>query len=489
MVDLRDLLQKTSSTKENTELPLLNSFFSQTGTTFSPFAEGNNFKSFMKQARKVPQLLAFCNLIATDILSDRIEFFPIDEGTSGRNRVKKAMAFWRANKGLEIAEETIYDFLIDGIGFNWLGKIRETEAKEFCKEALKRFSPEMKEANLEFKAEEMVIDLNKNNKDKFAKKLRHIAASTMKIDSNNTEVTQYVQAVGTNIRVFSPDEIMTFKMMPFDGKVYPLPPMESLFAETYLLWLITQNNVSFFENGGKPDSVFILPKEIAGSKNHQYLIETLKKYKKIQNKHGNLVFTGDLTVEKLMDVEQQMENKDLGLYLVSILAMFYGVPVGRLPFLLGKAASGGDSGGLADSGYWRKISVWQSKFEETYNRDLWEPFFGVKMKFRRGYLQDEVREAQTMKQKVDIAEQNIRLGLWTTEKAGEFLGIDADDIKKAQVEKKERDDEELKSGMLNQNLNNSGDVIRERDAKNKAAQKQSTQNDNQSDAGGKKITP
>ena len=232
-----------------------------------------------------------------------------------------------------------------------------------------------------------------------------------------------------------------------------------------------------------------MPKEIAGSKNHQYLIDTLKKYKKIQNKHGNLVFTGDLTVEKLMDVESQMENKDLGLYIVSILAMFYGVPVGRLPFLVGKAASGGDSGGLADSGYWRKISVWQSKFEAGLNRQLWIPFFGVKMKFRRGYLQDEVRETQTEMQKVQIVEQKLALGLITVEEAGRFLKIDGEEIEKAQSQKKKRDDEEMRSGMQNQNLNNNGDVQRERDAKNKAKNRQSTQNKNQSNAGGKKINP
>ena len=43
--------------------------------------------------------------------------------------------------------------------------------------------------------------------------------------------------------------------------------------------------------------------------------------------------------------------------------------------------------------------------------------------------------------------------------------------------------------MQNQNLNNKGDVIRERDAKNKANVKSTTQNNNQTNAGGKKINP
>jgi len=487
MVQLQNYLQRTTDIQNDSSLPLLNSLFSENFSALSPYSQDNNFKTFMSWARKSPQLLGFVNLIATDMLSDDIEFMPLEE--SKKENVKSAKAFWDLNSGNNVAEETIYDFLLDGIGFNWVGKIDESEAKEACKSSIIRIMPEIKEANLEFKSSEMYNELYVKNKDKFVKKLRHIAASTMKINNDQYEVTGYVQRVGVNIKEFSKDEIIQFRMMPFDGKVYPMPPMEALLSEVYLLWLITQNNVSFFENGGKPDNVFILPKEIAGSKNHKYLIETLKKYKKIQNKHGNLVFTGDLEVQKLMEVDQQMENKDLGLYIVSVLAMFYGIPVGRLPFLVGKAASGGDSGGLADSGYWRKISVWQNKFELAYNRDLFGPFFGVRMKFRRGYLQDEVRETQTEMQRTQIAEQKLALGLWDLASAGKYLKIDDEVIDKAQAEKKKRDKEELMSGMQNQNLNNNGDVMRERDAKNKAKQKQTTQNNNQSNAGGKKINP
>ena len=489
MVQIQNYLQRTNDIQKSNALPYLNTLFSETYSALSPYSEDNTFKTFMKWARKSPQLLGFLNLIATDIISDQIEFIPLEDGSSGRNKIMKAEAFWNLNMGDDVAEETIYDFLIDGIGFNWIGKISEQEGKEFCKQSLINLMPELKEDVLEFKSDKMYKKLYLENKNTFVKKLRHVAASTMKINTDQYDIKNYTQRVGVNHKTFEKDEILTFKMMPFDGKVYPFPPMEALLSEVYLLWLITQNYVSFFENGGKPDNVFILPKEIAGSKNHEYLINTLKKYKKIQNKHGNLVFTGDLSVEKLMDVEHQMENKDLGLYLVSILAMFYGVPVGRLPFLVGKAAAGGDSGGLADSGYWRKISVWQSKFEATYNRQLWIPYFGVKMKFRRGYLQDEVRETQTEMQRVQIAEQKLNLGLLTVEGAGKYLKIDPEEIVKAQAEKKAREADELKSGMQNQNLNNLDDVQKERDAKNKAKTKQTTQNNNQVNAGGKKINP
>jgi len=487
MVQIQNFLKNTTDVQDNRNLPLLNSLFLERFSLFNPNSPDNTFKTYMKWARRSPQLMGFLDIIATDMLSDGVEFKPLVR-SSGKNKVIKAKKFWFANSGIEVAQETIYDLLLLGVGYNWMGKISDKQMKEFCSDSLKSVMPELKEHNMEFKADLMIEKIKENNPESIAKKLRHIAASTVSINTDEYEVLDYVQRVGVNTRTFEKDEVLAFKLMPFDGKIYPFPPMEAIMSEIYLLWLITQNYVSFFENGGKPDNVFILPKELAGSPNHKYLIDTLKKYKKIQNKHGNLVFTGDLNIEKLMEVEHQMENKDLGLYLTSVLAMMYGIPVGRIPMLVGKAASGGDSGGLADTGYWRKISVWQSKMEAVYNRDLFIPFFGVEMKFRRGYLQDEVRETQNDMQKTSIAEQRINIGLWTPEDAGEYLGIDEDIIKKAQEEMKKRE-EEVQSGMMNQNLDTKDNVMKNQDAKVKAKKKQDTQNKNQQNAGGKQINP
>ena len=159
----------------------------------------------------------------------------------------------------------------------------------------------------------------------------------------------------------------------------------------------------------------------------------------------------------------------------------------NIPFLIGKAANNGDAGGLADSGYWRKISVWQSKLEAVYNKYLWRPYFGVEFKFSRSYLQDEVRETANEMQKTQIVEQRLRLGLITIEEAGRYLNIDDDIIKEAQDQKKKRDNELMKSSMLRQNLDNNKDVQMNPDQKQKASVKQKTQNNNQLNAGGKKT--
>jgi hypothetical protein len=467
---------------------MLNVLMADTFSGFNAFGPKNSFKTYMTWARRSPQIMGFLNIIATDMLSDTITFDPLDN-RSGRNRVKKAEEYWKVNRGLEVSEATIYDLLLLGAGFNWVGKLDEEKIKELCKEVVdlkfkNKFSNEFKE----YKTQALYETLKNGELSSFAKKLRHIPASTVDIKNNEYQITDYIQSVGVRTKTFKPNEIIMFSLMPLDGKPFPFSPMESLLAEVYLLWLISQNYVSLFENGGNPDKIFILPKEMAGSKNHRYLIDVLRKYKKIQNKHGNLVFTGELNIQDMMKFESQMEHRELGLYVVGVMAMFYGVPVSRIPFLIGRAANMGDSGGLADSGYWRKISVWQSKLEEGYNTCIFNPYFGVSLKFGRAYKQDEVRETQNEMQKTQVAEQRLRLGLWDEYDAGKYLGIDPEIIDNAMNKKKKRD-EEFRTGMERQNLENDDNVQNEPDKKLKNKKKQDTQIDNQINDGGKKINP
>lgn len=490
MVQLQQYLNRSNvKVSHGTRLPLLNSLFSQNFSLFGSFEQQQGYKTFVRWARKSPQLMGFLGILTADILSDQITFEVANNDNnkvSGRNKILRSEKFWNANNGIEVLEETLYDWFLHGIGYNWLGKLDVKTVKEFCHKTASTFF-ETKE--ISFKAQEIFEVISKDVPESFVKKLRHIPASTVSILNDETSITGYLQKVGVNNRLFTTEEVIPFKLMPFDGRTYPFPPMESLLSEIYLLWLITQNYVSLFENGGHPDKMFILPKELAGSKNHTYLIETLKKYKKIQNKHGNLVFTGDIKIEDMVKLESTMEHKELGLYLVGVLAMMYGLPAGRIPFLLGKAANLGDAGGLADSGYWRKISVWQSKIEAAYNNGLFKPYFGTVIRFSRGYKQDEVRETQTEMQKTQVVEQRLRLGLWTIEEAGKYLKIDPEVLEKAQKEKEERD-EELASGMMRQNLNDNKDVEFEPDKKQKNSVLQAKKkNNNDLGSKGKVIHP
>jgi len=480
MIQIQKYLNTLQNGNPNPDspLPLLNSLFINTSGMFGNTGERPSFPMFMRHVRKSPQMQGFLRLIINDIMSDDIHFDNMDELSSGKQKINKAKSFWNVNNGNEVLEETLMDVLTMGVGYNWLGKLTDEQVKEMCKEAAKTLI-EHKEnkTKLEFKARQIYEQVTKPGEADLVKKYRCVPSSTVSINHNSLEIINYIQRVGVYIKVFDPKEIITYKLTPMDGNIYPACPMEALLAEVYLLWLITQTNVSFFENGGSPDKVFVLPKEIAGSKNHSYLVETLKKYKKIQNKHGNLVFTGDIKIEDLMKIENQMEHRELGLYLVGVLALYYGVPSGRIPFLIGKSSNNGDAGGLADSGYWRMISVLQSKIENNLNRDLFNKYFGVNIKFARGYKQDEVRETQVTMQKLQISEQAINLGLWPKKYAAKYMEVPEEVFELAQKEYDENQQKQLESGMLNQN-NLSNKKMENPDKQLKNSKKSATQVNN-----------
>jgi len=164
---------------------------------FGQNSKNTNFKTFIKYARRSPQLMGFIDIIATDMLSDGVEFTAMNK-ESGRNKILNARKFWAANSGIEVSQATIYDLLITGIGYNWIGKISDVQMKEFCKTSIHQLLPEVKEGVLEYKAERMMDDIKDTMPEKLTKKLRHIASSTMSKNTDEYEVLSYLQRVGVN---------------------------------------------------------------------------------------------------------------------------------------------------------------------------------------------------------------------------------------------------------------------------------------------------
>ena len=137
MVQLQNFPRKTNSFQNDRHLPLLNSLFIERFSEFSSNSHDNTFKSFMKWARKSPQLMGFLDIISTDMLSDGVEFKPMNKG-SGRNKVINAQKFWAGNTGMDVAQATIYDLLISGIGYNWVGKLSDKQLNAISYENTKR---------------------------------------------------------------------------------------------------------------------------------------------------------------------------------------------------------------------------------------------------------------------------------------------------------------------------------------------------------------
>ena len=424
----------------------------------------NDYKTFWKKFKNSPELVATISIPITDMLGDRPEWTKPDGSALGKTELKRAMNFWRSNRGKDMIRGLLFDAFVTGDGYLWKGKVNKAQVNAALKEVLNNYGGSLN--SLQIKELESKIAEDEDIKGK--RLIDYVPSSTMSILFDQYDIYGYVQNTNGEVSKFKPDEIIHFRYLDLDGKVYGFSPVEALAAEIFLLTTVKQNMISFMENGGAPDKVFTLPKELAGSKNHEFLIEQLRKYKRIQNRHGNLVFTGEMKIEDLQGSPKDLEYKDLALYTTSNIAFAFGIPISRIPFLIGSSATGGDSGGLSESGYWNRISDLQDSLEDLLNGQLFEEL-GWSIKFQRKYRQDEVRESQTANMNADsiIKYQQIFAAngkQLTTKKILDLLCWREEDIE----EKEETLEEEMMEAEMEQNQLSNDEVMKEPDNRKRA---------------------
>jgi len=355
-----------------------------------------SYKNFWNQFKRSPELVATLSIPITDIMGDRPNWFDNKGNELSEGERRKAKTFWRDNRGKETIKAMLFDGFLTGDGYLWKGSPTGKEIKEAVEKAVQILGHKMSA----LQTKELSSKIAQDEDIKKPKKFDYVASSTIEIQHDEFEIFGYKQRSQGKEALFDVEDIIHYRYMTLNGMVQGFSPVESLLSEITLLWLVKGNMLSFMRNGGSPDKVFILPKEIAKSKNHEYLVDTLRKYKKIENRHGNLVLTGELDIKDLQGNPKDLEYKDLALYITSNIAFAYGIPVTRIPYLIGASSNKGDSGGLSETGYWNKISEIQDSIEDLLNSQLFEAF-GWNISFPRKYKQDEVREAQTNSMNAD----------------------------------------------------------------------------------------
>lgn len=370
--------------------------YNETGFIETGFLDSTQPFSYVKMVeliRKTPEAIGILKAIQTDVCSDGYTF----EGP--KNRVEEAKKFAKKNGFRTEFAAFVFDTLFLGNGALWKAKIEKTKVKEILKKMQSVMGIEVKETEIK--------DMLEDEDVYRTKLLRHAAWSTMHIDltRDKKSIRRFRQVVGDSSRsiTFQPEEIIHAKYMNFDGRVYGFAPMEASVNVLTTLSLIKDLNGHFFQNGGVPDWMFILPKEMAGSPNVKKLEQVLKKYKNSRNKHGNLVFTGEVETVALNKFDKDMEFRLLAIYYTGILALAYNMPMARVATILGaEVKSGGAATDLSEAGYWKSISSFQDYLEDLLNTQLWEPEFGVTWKLNRGYRNDEIKEAQRDTQMFDV---------------------------------------------------------------------------------------
>lgn len=455
--------------------PLLNTIpISSTQNAAHIGSRNFDYKKFWYDYRTSPELLSVINTLTTDILGDRPEWVAPDGSQLGRNTILKAQRFWRENRGKETVNAWLHDAAVTGDGFLWMSRLTLEQRKEIARRMILKFG-----AGMTSKERDMFLIKAIQDEDlKKPKAFDYVASSTVTIESNNREILGYVQRSLGQEESFKPEEIIHLRWNTINGFVEGFSPVEALAAEIALLWLVKGNMVAVMENGGAPDQMFIMENEIAGGPNHNYLVDQLTKYKSVRQRHGVLVFTGKVEPKDITGKIEDLQFKELALYITSNIAYAFGMPVTRIPYLIGTAATKGDSGGMSEQGYWNKISEIQDTVEDLLNLQMFESM-GWHIKFNRKYKQDEIREANVFSMNTDTVQKMQTIlkqkGKSLTDgKLTELLGISQNDLRELTEEEKMNPME--RSGMMGQNLLDNLSLEKEPDNRKRADTKRNVAN-------------
>tara|TARA_Y100000310_G_scaffold227535_1_gene229813 strand:+ start:3768 stop:5186 length:1419 start_codon:yes stop_codon:yes gene_type:complete len=330
---------------------------------------------------RTPEAVAIINAIVTDLRGDGVRFETIDKasGKQKENRanetVKKVEFFARTNFFSDELNQWLWDWIKYGDAYEWIGGVKTwIDANE--------------------KIEKFSLDIDED----FPRAMKIVPANTVDIIHDGKRITAFKQTLNITSKApikWDVKDIIHEKLLPNKGKVYGFSPSQASLSEMQVMGYLKDYAATFFKNGGVPDWMFILPNEMAGSPNHKRLIQMLQKYKHPVNKHGNLVFAGDVKSERLNTGLQEIDINSLAIYFTSVYALAHNMPVSRVAALIGskvRVATGGDD--LANEGYWSGINEKQDRIENVFNTQLFEPYFGVRMKINRAWKTNEIKEQQ-----------------------------------------------------------------------------------------------
>ncbi len=384
------------------ERPVLNSMFLPSVTTPAP--RSFDLNTLMYWIKKTPECIGILRRISNDIVTP-VSFTPIEsEKKLGRppanqqqEKIDKAVHFTQDNQFHTKELASVIDWAATGDNYIYKSINQDTETiKETASKYYKEFNLDLKIETKEF------LDEDYNGLSSI-----EIVPSTMtRIKHDQFKILKYVQKEkGVNQeREFSPEEIIHFKYMDIDGSVYGYSPMESSYTAIRTVNSIQDYGWYYFENGAKIDRVWIYK----GTPNKEYwdkFQENVAQYISNKKAHGHLFAAGaeDIKSEKLNEITEEMEYRQLAIHSVGRLAFSFNMPADMLSSILGKDIKPtAGSSDVEDAGYYRNIERAQEYRENLWNTQLWIPHFGVRMHYQRIFKQDQIRQIQYMGQTIPV---------------------------------------------------------------------------------------
>ena len=386
------------------ERPVINSMFLPSETT--PAARSFDLNTLMYWIKKTPECIGILRRISNDIVTP-ISFTPVEsEKKLGRppsnqqqNKIDTANFFAQNNNFHTKDVAGTIDWAATGDNYIYKSINPDEKIKEIASKYYKEFNIDTKINTKEF------LDEDYNG----ISSIEIVPSSMTRIKHDQFKILKYVQRdkmkPGVE-REFFPEEIIHFKYMDIDGSVYGYSPMEASYTAIRTVNSIQDYGWYYFENGAKIDRVWIYK----GTPNKEYwekFQENVAQYISTRKAHGHLFAAGaeDIKSEKLNEITEEMEYRQLAIHSVGRLAFSFNMPADMLSSILGKDIKPtAGSSDVEDAGYYRNIERAQEYRENLWNSQLWIPNFGVRMHYKRIFKQDQIRQIQYMAMATPVIE-------------------------------------------------------------------------------------
>jgi len=464
-------------------LPMLNELTRSLSSFLNSVNQIRRKRSLVWWYKRIPELTGLVDKVAKDMVY-KYHFEPSNPDESGRNKIKQANKFADTVGLRRVLLSQAVDMLVTGEAFGWLGFLKENQVKDSIRKVManeifiERKIKEQVERRLyeRLKQAEGFADRDGVDEDLLRpRKYRYVASSSIEIIHDQIDIIQYNQVVGINNPVvFDPKEMVRYTLQDVDGKVSGFTPVEAVIVQLELLRFMWQNMLSIHKNGGSPDKLFVIENMRTNDPAFKRIEEQLKKYKLVENKHGNMLFTGKVTIEDLQQIDQ-MQFKDMGLYITGVIAMQWQIPRSSIPYIIGGTNTKDDTGGNSERGYWRTIWHSQKVFAEIMNQQLWIPHFGVRIVFDNTFVQEDVQVETARQLKLNnLVLENQILSKHKVKVSKEAIKRD---LGRSDLELEELSEEELEAIEIQSTLNKqlSRDKLKPEGEQNRASAKRDEQ--------------
>lgn len=386
-----------------------------------------------KLIKQSPEVIANAQAIVQDVLSYGVEFEWVGrKDTTGERKIEEARQFYWDNE--EEIEAALFDKSFMGDMYLYNRILTRPEVKEKVDELISErydFNTVAVEHISKRVATKEVM-----NDDVFSSKgLQQVPASTIQHELNEYgDIINFIQKLDgeENYKtVMPPEKIIHSRYMRLNGDTYGFAPVKSILTELSSLASMKNHNAIKFSNASVANKMFVLPDASPDSEQYQILKATIKKFRKLRNKHRDMALTGKVKVHELSN-DDEMEFRELADYITRLISMTWSVPPSRL----GVSVSGDTAtrqAALSQEGYFKKINREQRRLENKLNKNVFVPEFNVRITFKNPDIKSEIRKTERDRAKTEVALKRMQMGIWDEEAAANYLSV-----KKYQIPKGEK---------------------------------------------------